>query len=312
MPANRVSCHSMLYDINPADFAHHVRHATSWSDLGVRCGLEKDKRGKVRNYDKLLILQQKVHNMRINTDHFYGQQLPISDDDFKTIVKESDHVYQVVRKCYKSVSGTEKEKTLKRIADLDIDISHFKTRKTYTISGGPLDAIDDETFKMLVKDNRTWTNLAIACGYSKNGSQKIVSRVEKLGLNTKHYDDHDVISSDKIFVIDSHFTSSNGIKQRLIRDFDRAYECAGCQNQNFTKCDGVLMWNKKEIVLQLEHKNGNKTDNRLENLEFLCPSCHSQTSTFTGRNNKKHKAGQAWIEDGKTCHAPGSIASLLN
>ena len=174
-----------------------------------------------------------------------------------------------------------------------------------------MDAIDDETFKMLVKDNRTWTNLAIACGYAKN-SQKIASRIDKLGLNTKHYDDHDVIPTDKIFVVDSQFTSSTVIKKRLIRDFDRAYECAACKNQAFTKSDGVLLWNKKEIVLQLEHINGVNDDNRPDNLCFLCPSCHSQTSTFTGRNSKKYRARQSWLEEGKTSYAPGSIASLLN
>ena len=102
-------------------------------------------------------------------------------------------------------------------------------------------------------------------------------------------------------------------KKRLQRDFDWAYECAACNNEHFTKSDdGVLRWNNKEIVLQLEHKNGNNTDNRLQNLEFLCPSCHSQTSTFTGRNSKKHRAMQSWLEDGNNCHAPGTIASLLN
>ena len=258
------------------------------------------------------MLQQKVNNMRLNTDHFIGQRIPLSDDDFKTIVKESDHVYQVVRKCYNTSCGTDKEKTLNRIADLDIDISHFKTRKIYTISGGPLDAIDDETFKMLVKDNRTWKNLAIACGYSRGGSQKIASRIDKLGLSTKHYDDHDVIPTDKIFVEDSQFTSSTVIKQRLIRDFDRVYECAACKNHAFTKSDGVLLWNNKEIVLQLEHINGVNNDNRPQNLCFLCPSCHSQTSTFSGGNSKKHKVMKTWIEEGKTSHPPGSISSLLN
>ncbi len=39
----------------------------------------------------------------------------------------------------------------------------------------------------------------------------------------------------------------------------------------------------------MEHKNGDTYDNRLENLCFLCPNCHSQTKTFSGKNAKKNK-----------------------
>lgn len=44
-------------------------------------------------------------------------------------------------------------------------------------------------------------------------------------------------------------------------------------------------WNGQPLVLQLEHKNGINNDNRLENLAFICPNCHSQTPTYAGRNS---------------------------
>jgi hypothetical protein len=297
-----------MYDISPQDFAHHVRHANSWNDLGVRCGLETNERGYVRNHVKMFQIHEKVRNMRLDIDHFYRQQSLIPDDVFKTIVQESDCLSQVQKKC--NISW---EKILERIEYLCIDITHFKITKKNTIKRhNKVDAIDDETFKTLLKNNTTWRNLSRVCGYdSKGGRNFLTSRIEKLGLNTNHFDD-DVIPSDKIFVVDSRYTCFGKIKKRLLRDFDRPYECAAYKNANFTKCDGVLLWNNKKIVLQLEHKNGNNTDNRLENLEFLCPSCHSQTSTFSSKNTKKYKVGQAWLEDGKTSHAPGSISSLLN
>jgi hypothetical protein len=300
----------MLYDISPPGFANHVCHATCWNDLGRRCGLELNAHGYVHNHVKMSMIQQKVNNMRLNIEHFRGQQPIIPDDVFKTIVQESDCLNQVQKKC--NISW---EKILDRIEYLCIDTTHFKkTRKCTVNLHNKVDTIDDETFKTLVNNNTTWTNLSIACGFNGNGSggrQHIISRIEKLGLNTNHFDTQ-VTPSDKIFVVDSQYQNSIGIKKRLLREFNLPYECAACKNQAFTKRDGVLLWNNKEIVLQLEHKNGNRTDNRLENLEFLCPSCHSQTSTFTGRNKKKFRAMQSWVEEGKTSHAPGSIASLLN
>ena len=39
----------------------------------------------------------------------------------------------------------------------------------------------------------------------------------------------------------------------------------------------------KSITLQLHHINGDGTDDRLENLQLLCPNCHSQTDSYCKR-----------------------------
>ena len=43
-------------------------------------------------------------------------------------------------------------------------------------------------------------------------------------------------------------------------------------------------WNGSAIVLELDHKDGNHTNNTEKNLRCLCPNCHSQTPTYKNRN----------------------------
>ena len=44
------------------------------------------------------------------------------------------------------------------------------------------------------------------------------------------------------------------------------------------------VWQGKRLVLEIDHINGDRLDNRRENLRYLCPSCHSQTKTFANRS----------------------------
>ncbi len=69
------------------------------------------------------------------------------------------------------------------------------------------------------------------------------------------------------------------IKRLLIQHNIIEYKCAHCKNTG--------VHNDKPLILQLEHINGVNNDNRLENLCFLCPNCHSQTPSFSGRNCKR-------------------------
>ena len=85
------------------------------------------------------------------------------------------------------------------------------------------------------------------------------------------------IPLSKILVNGSTYRTSL-IRPRLIKEGLKEHKCEICGNTT---------WQGKEIPLELHHINGVNTDNRIENLQLLCPNCHALTDTFRGKNIKK-------------------------
>ena len=56
------------------------------------------------------------------------------------------------------------------------------------------------------------------------------------------------------------------------------------------QCGGGPEWNGQPLVLEVDHKNGDWQDDRRENLQFVCPNCHTQTDTFRSRNRIRRVA----------------------
>ncbi len=53
------------------------------------------------------------------------------------------------------------------------------------------------------------------------------------------------------------------------------------------QCGIESRWNGRHLVLHVDHIDGCRLNNGVENLRFLCPNCHSQTDTYAGRNKRR-------------------------
>ena len=82
---------------------------------------------------------------------------------------------------------------------------------------------------------------------------------------------------DEILVKNSTYNRFH-LKKRLLKQNLLENTCAICGCQP--------IHNGKPLVLVIDHINGVHNDNRINNLRMLCPNCHSQTDTFSGRNKK--------------------------
>jgi DNA-binding CsgD family transcriptional regulator len=79
------------------------------------------------------------------------------------------------------------------------------------------------------------------------------------------------------------YRGRENLKLRLVKE--------GLKENRCERCD-LDEWRGRRLSVALHHMNGDRLDNRLENLELLCPNCHSQTHTFSGRNgHRRHPRG---------------------
>lgn len=161
-----------------------------------------------------------------------------------------------------------------------------------------VDNFTKEELEEIVKESYSYRDVIKKIGYTtvSGGNTKTVkNRIEKYNIDTSHFS---IVGAKGITrTKENVFCKNSTASQKVLRSWyrkqdDIPYQC---------DCCGISEWQGKELVLQLDHINGDNHDNRLENLHWLCPNCHSQTDTFCGKKKTTQQIKKQKIKEQNYC-----------
>lgn len=154
--------------------------------------------------------------------------------------------------------------------------------------------INIEQVIKVIQESKSIAEVNEKIGYQREstaGYRRIKNIIKEYRIDISHFTGQkwskgtNILTNDKLghkhkiedIFIENSKVSRSHVKKLIIKNNLIPYICKRCK---------ITEWQGEKLSLHLEHENGIRNDNRLENLTFLCPNCHSLTNSYCGRNVK--------------------------
>jgi len=230
-----------------------------------------------------------ARRLGLDTSHFERHVQGAKDDALRRAVESARNFEEVAKILQLDQGSTTRERLQKRARTLNLDTTHFIAKQP-TLRRAKRRRWSDDDLQIAVRDSSTVAQVLRRIGLIAAGGNydQVQRRIAELAIDTTHlrgrgwnvglkYDPRAIAPLEEVLVA-NRWTSSHALKKRLFK--------AGLKEPRCELCGWAERAPDGRIPVELDHINGDRFDNRLENLRILCPSCHSLQPTHRGLNKK--------------------------
>jgi hypothetical protein len=218
-----------------------------------------------------------------DTARSYQKLCKVPDDELIAAASTAKNMRALLRAIGIAEYGGNYESMRKRLARLGEVPERFRPVRERSPSGS-LVAVSREALESAVAGKRTKAEVLRALGFEPRVAlyPELNQRLRDDAVDTSHLVGRawsrgqrlPRLSIQDVLQRGSNISTSD-LRLRLLREGVFAHRCACC---------GQSEWNGAPIPLELDHIDGDRTNNEIGNLRLLCPNCHAQTDTYRGRN----------------------------
>lgn len=169
--------------------------------------------------------------------------------------------------------------------------------------------ISIDEFKSIVQSSQSMRDASIKLNISFSTFKRLAKKLNVYTTNqsgkgiNKNTDANKKILDNILSGIYNPYISSYDLKNRLLK--------FGYLDNKCNECGISDTWNNRQLKLHLDHIDGNTRNNKKENIRLLCPNCHSQTDTYTGKNKLiKNKANYNELKSIVEDYTPHTVSEL--
>ncbi|MGW1197070.1 HNH endonuclease signature motif containing protein [Streptomyces sp. NPDC002536] len=233
-------------------------------------------------------LCSRLEHYGIATEHFADEPLPVrerrsySREALAQAAARSHSVRQMLEYLGVPPYDSAYSHLWKRLEAFGIDTSHFGTRRG-TGQGVP---IPREQLEAAVGGSHSLAGVLRALGLPDGGAARtaVQRSLAAHGISTAHFTGRGHqrgrpsprrrSAADILRLLEPGSPrTKTTLLRRALDESGMVHVCGACGLGD--------SWQGRRLVLEIDHVNGDRLDNRIGNLRYLCPSCHSQTLTFS-------------------------------